>query len=108
MFDKFHNSVFFTVKFSEFLDKKIFDLPIDLVLLIIDENGDLADPNSEPVCRYYYAGIKRYIWKDKTWSSYPVPRKIRDNKILRDILSRYNIPTIDSVKIITIYEVKPD
>ncbi len=106
MFDKFHDSKFYTVEYSQFLAQKEFDLPIDLFLLVINQEGDLTNPKSDPICSYYFAGIQRYIWRDKTWSSYPKPRTVV-REILFSVIPRGLLAT-QSMKTITVYEVRPD
>lgn len=107
MFDKFHNSKFYTVEFSKFLDQKEFDLPIGLFLLVINQEGDLTNPKSDPICSYHFAGIQRYIWRDKTWSSYPKPRTVVEREILFSGMPRGLLAT-QGMKTITVYEVRPD
>lgn len=84
---------------SYVLDKKLFGLPYTITILKFT-NDDLADPKSEPVCLYTYAGISRYLWSGRTWSEvlcdWPrVQRKARE--LLLDTSDQKEIETYKQI-----------
>jgi hypothetical protein len=55
------------------IDAKLFSaqLPSSRDLYIIEfQAAGLEVPTSEPLCVYHYAGIRRFIWRDKVFSEY--------------------------------------
>lgn len=47
---------------------------ISKVLYLVElDRSDLGNPSSDPICIYYYAGMRRFLWRDKYWSEYDMP-----------------------------------
>ncbi len=80
---------FFAVVNHFAIDPKKYDLPRIAPLLYMIEFTvqNLENPQSDPIGVYFYAGIRRYVWRDKFWSDYEIPVRCFMNKIaekLRD------------------------
>lgn len=56
------------------IDTELFDLPTasigEYLYLVQFQAAGLEYPKSEPIGVYYYAGIRRFIWKNKFYSEY--------------------------------------
>lgn len=82
------NPEYYRIIFDYKLPKDLFDLPHD-VAVVCFTNGDLAEPAAEPICIYHYAGIRRYLWADKSWSEYSISWD-RIRKTAAEILTTTN------------------
>lgn len=56
------------------VDTDLFDLPTtsigDCLYLVKFQAAGLEYPKSEPIGVYHYAGIRRFIWRDKFYTEY--------------------------------------
>lgn len=56
------------------IDTKLFDLPTasigEYLYLVQFQAAGLEHPESEPIGVFHYAGIRRFIWKDKFYAEY--------------------------------------
>ncbi len=68
---------FFSVVESFRVDSKYYGLPaISPTFYIVGfKVRNLEDPTIDPIGVYYYAGIRRYIWRDRFWSEYELPHR---------------------------------
>jgi hypothetical protein len=44
----------------------------DKIFLLVFGGGDLETPDREPVGVFHYAGIRRYLWRERYWSEYGI------------------------------------
>ena len=62
------------------IDTKLFDLPTALIgkflYLVQFQAAGLDHPNSEPIGVFHYAGIRRFIWKDKFYAEYGLGHRL--------------------------------
>jgi len=56
------------------------------IILLSYLHLELEAPQSDPLCVYHYAGIKRYLWRDRVWSEYDLDRKYIFNRSVELIL----------------------
>lgn len=55
------------------IDTELFDLPMSIgqyLYLVQFQAAGLEYPQSEPIGVYHYAGIRRFIWRDKFYTEY--------------------------------------
>ena len=62
------------------IDTKLFNLPTALIgkylYLVQFQAAGLEHPESEPIGVYHYAGIRRFIWKDKFYAEYGLGHRL--------------------------------
>jgi hypothetical protein len=80
---------FFAVTTSIPIDAQEFDLPAVTATFYLVEFTvkNLENPNTDPIGAYFYAGIRRYLWRDKFWAEYEAPVSLLTEKVatkLRD------------------------
>lgn len=57
------------------LDAEQFQIPSSCgenFFLILFQAGGIESPESEPICVYHYAGMRRFLWRDAFYSEYPL------------------------------------
>lgn len=66
------------------IDTELFDLPTALIgqqLFLVQFQADgLECPQSEPIGVFHYAGIRRFIWKDKFYTEYALDFRMAMDK----------------------------
>jgi hypothetical protein len=84
---------FYVVIDSIPIDAAIFKLPMitSTFYLVQFTVQNLENPTAEPIGVYSYAGIKRYVWRDRFWAEYDVSGSLLREEIatqLRDSRDR--------------------
>jgi hypothetical protein len=84
---------FYAVTNCVALDPSEWGLPRVAKVLYILEFGtrDLANPDSDPIGMYSYAGMRRYFWRDKFWAEV----ELHTSHVLKQATHRLNECVVD-------------